>query len=116
MKSFSAFAVCGVRKATRDNKNRHGRTDCVLKTAPSLLELVGDKAELKKIRNVEITDLLPRAEVTLDTKVCGYLTGQTVLVTGGGGSIGSELCRQVAVYNPARIVIFANYENNAFTL
>lgn len=91
-------------------------TDCVLKTAPSLLELVGDKAELKKIRNVEITDLLPRAEVTLDTKVCGYLTGQTVLVTGGGGSIGSELCRQVAVYNPARIVIFDNYENNAFTL
>jgi len=90
-------------------------TGCTLKTSPSLLEMSGDK-NARKIRNVEITDLLPRSEVKLDTKVCGYLKGQVVLVTGGGGSIGSELCRQVAKYEPDRIVILDNYENNAFTL
>ncbi len=91
-------------------------TGCILKTAPSILEMTGDKNTVGKTRNVEITDLLPRSEVKLDTQVCGYLKGQTVLITGGGGSIGSELCRQVAKYDPARIIIFDNYENNAFTL
>jgi FlaA1/EpsC-like NDP-sugar epimerase len=92
------------------------KTGCTLKTAPSLLEMSGDKAAMKKIRNVEITDLLPRPEVKLDTDVCEYLKGKVVLVTGGGGSIGSELCRQMALYEPEKIIIFDNYENNAFTL
>ncbi len=91
-------------------------TGCLLKTSPSLLEMSEDKLGKNKFRNVEITDLLPRTEVKLDTRVCGYLKGQTILVTGGGGSIGSELCRQVAKYEPETIVIFENYENNAFTL
>jgi FlaA1/EpsC-like NDP-sugar epimerase len=90
-------------------------TGCTLKTSPSLLEMSGDK-NARKIRNVEITDLLPRSEVKLDTQICGYLKGQVILVTGGGGSIGSELCRQVAKYEPEKIIIFDNYENNAFTL
>lgn len=91
-------------------------TGCKLKTSPTLLEMADEKSATKKIRNVEITDLLPRPEVKLDTEVCGYLKGQVILVTGGGGSIGSELCRQAAVYKPERIIIFDNYENNAFTL
>ncbi len=91
-------------------------TGCKLKTSPTLLEMADEKSAVKRIRNVEITDLLARPEVKLDNKVCEYLKGQVILVTGGGGSIGSELCRQAAVYKPERIIIFDNYENNAFTL
>ena len=92
------------------------QTKCVLKTAPSLTDITSEKAGFHQIRNVEITDLLSRPEVKLDTRICKYLIGQTVIVTGGGGSIGSEICRQVAKYGPSCIVIYDNYENNAFHL
>ena len=85
-----------------------------LKISPSLLEMVEDSGS--GIRDVNITDLLSRPEVKLDTKICAYLTGKTILVTGGGGSIGSELCRQISKYSPKKIVIFDIYENNAFVL
>ncbi len=91
-------------------------TGCTLKTSLSVQEITEKSANETTIRDVEITDLLARPEVTLNTDICAYLKDQTVLVTGGGGSIGSELCTQVARYNPARIIIFDNYENNAFTL
>ncbi len=92
-------------------------TGCKLKVTPSLLELgTVNKKGLQNIRNVEITDLLSRPEVRLNNKVCAYIEGSVVLVTGGGGSIGSELCRQIAKYNPSKIIIFDNYENNAFEL
>lgn len=92
-------------------------TGCDLKTAPNIDEFTGvnDKFS-EKIRDVDVLDLLARPEVKLDTEVCKYLKGQTILVTGGGGSIGSELCRQIARYAPEKIVIFDIYENNAFTL
>lgn len=92
-------------------------TGCNLKTAPNIDEFTGvnDKYS-EKIRDVDVLDLLARPEVKLDTEVCKYLKGQTILVTGGGGSIGSELCRQIARYSPEKIVIFDIYENNAFTL
>ncbi len=92
-------------------------TGCNLKTAPNIDELGGpNKSYTDKIRKVDVLDLLSRPEIKLDPDVCKYVTGETVLVTGGGGSIGSELCRQIARYNPERIVIFDIYENNAFTL
>lgn len=94
-------------------------TGCNLKTAPSIDELTeatGKKSFSERIRKVDVLDLLARPEVKLDPEVCKYLTGQTVLVTGGGGSIGSELCRQIARYSPEKIVIFDIYENNAFLL
>ncbi|MCR4616167.1 MAG: polysaccharide biosynthesis protein [Clostridiales bacterium] len=91
-------------------------TGCKLKVTPSLLEFNTAKKGLQNIRNVEITDLLSRPEVRLNNKVCAYIEGSVVLVTGGGGSIGSELCRQIAKYNPSKIIIFDNYENNAFEL
>ncbi len=92
-------------------------TGCNLKTAPNIDELDGPiKSYADKIRKVDVLDLLSRPEIKLDPDVCKYVTGETVLVTGGGGSIGSELCRQIARYNPERIVIFDIYENNAFTL
>ncbi len=92
-------------------------TGCSLKIAPNVNEFGGvNKSFTDKIRKVEVLDLLSRPEVQLDPDVCKYVTDETVLVTGGGGSIGSELCRQIARYNPAKIVIFDIYENNAFTL
>lgn len=92
-------------------------TGCDLKTAPNVDELSGvNKSYSDRIKNVDVLDLLSRPEIKLDPDVCKYVTGETVLVTGGGGSIGSELCRQIARYNPAKIVIFDIYENNAFTL
>ena len=92
-------------------------TGCTLKRAPNIDELGAEgKVDVDKIKKVDVLDLLSRPEVKLDPDVCKYVTNETVLVTGGGGSIGSELCRQIARYNPERIVIFDIYENNAFTL
>ena len=90
-------------------------TGCKVKTAPSILEM-SEGVSKNKIRDVNISDLLARPEVKLDPHVCNYITGQTVLVTGGGGSIGSELCRQIAKYRPEKIVVFDIYENNAYML
>ena len=91
-------------------------TGCKLKTSLSFEEITENPASEGAVRNVEIADLLARPEVKLNNAICSYLKGQTVMVTGGGGSIGSELCTQVARYSPKRIVIFDNYENNAFLL
>ena len=92
-------------------------TGCTLKRAPNHDELGAEgKVNVDKIKRVDVLDLLSRPEIKLDPDVCKYVTGETVLVTGGGGSIGSELCRQIARYSPERIVIFDIYENNAFTL
>ncbi len=90
-------------------------TGAKVKISPSVEEMF-DKSSRKRVRNVEITDLLSRPEITLDRKVCRYLIGKTILVTGGGGSIGSELCMQAAKYNPKAIIIFDIYENCAFEL
>jgi len=90
-------------------------TEAVVKISPSVDDMLEDGGK-RKVRSVDINDLLSRDEVTLDKKVCRYLIGKTVLVTGGGGSIGSEICRQVARYDPKCIVIFDIYENCAFEL
>ena len=90
-------------------------TGCTLKRAPNIDELGAEgKVDVDKIKRVDVLDLLSRPEIKLDPDVCKYVTGETVLVTGGGGSIGSELCRQIARYNPEKIVIFDIYENNAY--
>ncbi len=91
-------------------------TGCTVKMASDHAEVGGKKSPLKEARQVDILDLLSRAPVELNHDVCRYVTGETVLVTGGGGSIGSELCRQIARYSPSQIVIFDIYENNAYTL
>lgn len=112
---FCISAVTPERK--REILNIAMSTGCSLKLAPNVDEYGGvNKSFTDRIRKVEVLDLLSRPEVKLDPDVCKYVTNETVLVTGGGGSIGSELCRQIARYNPERIVIFDIYENNAFTL
>ncbi len=92
-------------------------TGCIVKLAESYPEFTGErKSALKAARQVDILDLLSRPPVELNPDVCKYVTDEVILVTGGGGSIGSELCRQIAKYSPAKIVIFDIYENNAYAL
>lgn len=90
-------------------------TGAKVKISPSVEDMIENGGN-KQTRNVEITDLLSRPEVKLDKKVCRYLIDKTVLVTGGGGSIGAEICMQVARYNPNTIIVFDIYENCAFEL
>ena len=90
-------------------------TGAKVKLSPSVDDMMSNDGR-KQIRNVDIEDLLSRPEVKLDKKVCKYLINKTVLVTGGGGSIGSEICMQVARYSPNAIIIFDIYENCAFEL
>ena len=93
------------------------QTDCQLRTLPNIRELRVDEINDVTLREVDVADLLGREEVVLNTRlVCGYISGKTVLVTGGGGSIGSELCRQMCAVAPRRIVIFDMYENDAYLL
>lgn len=93
------------------------QTSCKLKVLPGLYQLVNGEVSVSKLRNVEIEDLLGREPVdTQIDSIMGYVSGKTVLVTGGGGSIGSELCRQIARHEPRRLVIFDIYENNAYDI
>ena len=89
-------------------------TDCKVKILPSVDSMIGDALH-NTIRNVQIDDLLAREPIQLDNKgIEGYIKDKVILVTGGGGSIGSELCRQIMKYNPQKLVILDIYENNAY--
>jgi len=97
--------------------NECKNTKCKLKIVPSIYKLINNEVSIKHIRDVQIEDLLGREPVTLDIdNICGYISDQVVLVTGGGGSIGSELCRQIARFNPKLLLILDIYENNAYDL
>ena len=92
-------------------------TKCKLRTIPGIFEIIDGKVDIKKIRDVEIEDLLGREPIKVNlAEMSDYLQNKVVLVTGGGGSIGSELCRQVASFNPKQLVILDNYENNAYAI
>ena len=93
------------------------KTDCRLRTLPNVRALSLDEIGDVSLRDVDVADLLGREEIVLNTRaVSGCIAGETVLVTGGGGSIGSELRRQLCTVAPARIVIFDIYENDAYML
>ncbi len=93
------------------------KTNCRLRTLPNVRELTVEEIEDIHLREVDVADLLGREEIVLNTRlVCGYISDKTVLVTGGAGSIGSELCRQMATVAPRRIVIFDMWENDAYLL
>lgn len=92
-------------------------TGCELKTLPGVYQFVNKEVSVSSLRHVDIEDLLGREPVSADlTAITGYLGGQVVLVTGGGGSIGSELCRQIAKAKPKQLVIVDIYENNAYEI
>ena len=88
-----------------------------VKIMPGVAEMIDGKFSINKIRNVDVEDLLGRDSIKLDYDgISDYLKGKNVLVTGGGGSIGSELCRQIAKFNPKKLIIFDIYENNAYEI
>ena len=93
------------------------RTGCLIKTLPGLVDIANGRVTVQKLRKVDIEDLLGRDSVSVNSGEIGeHIQGKTVLVTGGGGSIGSELCRQVAKNRPGKLIIFDIYENNAYAI
>ena len=92
-------------------------TNCKLKQLPGLYQFVVGQATMSAMRDVSVEDLLGRDPIQNNMKdVYSFITNKVVLVTGGGGSIGSELCRQVAAHNPKQLIIFDIYENNAYSI
>ncbi|MCH1982900.1 polysaccharide biosynthesis protein [Ruminococcus sp. OA3] len=91
--------------------------NCKLQTVPGIYQLVNEEVSVSKLRSVEITDLLGREQLKVNNdEILNVIGGKTVLVTGGGGSIGSELCRQIASADPKQLIIFEIYENNAYDI
>ena len=113
--------ILAIPSASRQEKlqilNYCHTTSCTLRTLPGICQLANGEVRIEQIREVDIEDLLGRETVKIDLdEVAAYITGKTVLVTGGGGSIGSELCRQAAAQRPKRLIIFDIYENNAYDI
>ena len=113
--------IFAIPSATPERKGeilrRCSKTGCVVKTLPSIGQMIDKKMGLSNIRSINIEDLLgrPPIKIKLDS-IMDYVSGKTVLVTGGGGSIGSELCRQIAEHSPHKLIIFDIYENNAYNI
>ena len=92
-------------------------TNCKLQTIPGMYQLVNDEVSISRLRDVDLADLLGRQQVQVNNEeILADIAGKTVLVTGGGGSIGSELCRQIARSTPQKLIIFDIYENNAYSI
>ncbi len=105
------------KQAVREIVEECKKTKCSLKTLPGIYELIDGKIDVNAIRNVRIEDLLGREVIDLNTKEIGeYITGKKVLITGGGGSIGSELARQIALFKPKELILLDIYENNVYDL
>lgn len=92
-------------------------TGCKMRTLPGMYQIINGDVSIAKLKEVEIEDLLGRDPIKINTEeVLGYVKDKTVLVTGGGGSIGSELCRQIAAHQPQQLIIVDIYENNAYDI
>lgn len=104
-------------KDKRDILDICSKTGCQVRVLPGMYQLVNGEVSVSKLRKVDVQDLLGRdpIKVNLD-EILGYISGKVVLVTGGGGSIGSELCRQIARAKPKQLIIFDIYENNAYEI
>lgn len=104
-------------KDKHDILNICKETHCELKSLPGIYQLANGEVLLSKMKSVAIEDLLGRDQIKVDmAEIFNQLKGKTILVTGGGGSIGSELCRQIAAHEPKQLIIFDVYENNAYEI
>lgn len=101
----------------RDILNICKETGCRLQSTPGIYQLIDGEVSISQLREVSVEELLGREPIRVDLKeIMAYVSGKTVLVTGGGGSIGSELCRQIADNRPKELIIFDIYENNAYSI
>lgn len=101
----------------RDILNICKETGCELKNLPGMYQLMNGEISVSAMRDVAIEDLLGREQIRVNMdEIFQHLSGKTILVTGGGGSIGSELCRQIAGHDPKQLIIFDVYENNAYDI
>lgn len=92
-------------------------TGCKVKALPGMYQIINEEVTVSTLKDVSITDLLGREPVNADlSEVFEFISGKVILVTGGGGSIGSELCRQIALHSPKQLIIFDVYENNAYDI
>ncbi|WP_294373426.1 nucleoside-diphosphate sugar epimerase/dehydratase [uncultured Clostridium sp.] len=92
-------------------------TNCKLQIIPGMYEILSGEATVSRIKDVDVEDLLGRDPIQLDNQgIEEYIKGRTILVTGAGGSIGSELCRQIAAFQPKRLILFDIYENNVYDI
>lgn len=105
------------RQVIRDILEICKETECKLRVLPGIYQLVNGEVNVSKLRDVEVEDLLGRDPIKVDMdSILKYVSGKVVLVTGGGGSIGSELCRQIASHKPKQLLIVDIYENNAYDI
>lgn len=110
MPSVSKSVISGIIEICKD-------TTCKLRTLPGMYQLVNGEVNVSQLKDVDVEDLLGRDPIAVDLdSILGYVQNRCVLVTGGGGSIGSELCRQVAAHKPSRLIIVDIYENNAYDI
>ena len=92
-------------------------TGCELKILPGIAQIVTGQVSVSDMKDVAVEDLLGRSPIQVNmAEICSHIIGKTILVTGGGGSIGSELCRQIAANHPKQLIIFDVYENNAYEI
>lgn len=92
-------------------------TGCAVKSLPDVSQIANGRITIDNLKPVDVKDLLGREQAVVDLEqIRGYIENKVVLVTGGGGSIGSELCRQIATFKPSKLIILDNYENNAYEI
>ena len=104
-------------KTRKEILNICKETKCRLQTVPGVYQLLNGEVSVSTLKNVEIQDLLGREQIKVNNEeILNAIGDKIVLVTGGGGSIGSELCRQIATSNPKQLIIFDMYENNAYDI
>lgn len=105
------------RKTVKEVLDICNKTNCRLKILPGMYQLINEEVSVSRIRDVDIEDLLGRESIDINLDdITKYVTGKVIMVTGGGGSIGSELCRQLVKHNVKQLIIVDIYENNAYDI